>query len=174
MQTVKIEMNTKPLSVNEAWQGKRFKTPKYKSYEAQLLLELPLIIMPKPPLKIYYEFGFSNSASDWDNPIKPLQDILQKKYDFDDNQITRAIVTKKKVKKGEEYFIVNIARDITEDLLKKARPKRAPQKLEIGGQTKTISQWCQEYKMKRSTVTNRVARGMNLKEAITTPLHHKT
>jgi hypothetical protein len=33
----------KPLSVNQVWQGKRFKTPKYKSYEMQLMLMLPPI-----------------------------------------------------------------------------------------------------------------------------------
>ena len=99
-----IRIDIKPLSVNEAWQGKRFKTPKYKAYEYHTLLLLPKLTLPTPPYVIHFEFGLSNSASDWDNPVKPLQDILQKKYGFNDKDIHRAIVDKVKVKKGEEYF----------------------------------------------------------------------
>lgn len=94
----------KPLSVNECWQGQRFKTPKYKAYEKHVLLSLPPLKLPSPPLKISFEFGLSSTLSDWDNPVKPLQDILQKKYGFDDKHIIRAEVDKIKVSKGKEYF----------------------------------------------------------------------
>lgn len=43
---------------------------------------------------------------DWDNPIKPLQDILQKKYGFDDKDVVKALIHKIKCKKGEERFEV--------------------------------------------------------------------
>ena len=36
-----MKINIKPLSVNKAWQGKRFKTKKYKAFETELLLKLP-------------------------------------------------------------------------------------------------------------------------------------
>jgi hypothetical protein len=98
-----IKINIKPLSVNDVWQGKRFKTPAYKNYEKLLLLTLPKIKIPEPPYVIYFEFGFSNSASDWDNPVKPFQDILSKKYRFNDKLIKRAIVDTVLVKKGHEY-----------------------------------------------------------------------
>ena len=98
------KVNIKPLSVNEAWQGRRFKTPKYKKYEQDLLLILPKAVdIPEGPLVAHYEFGVSNSASDWDNGVKPFQDVLQKRYGFDDRRIYRAIVDKVKVKKGQEY-----------------------------------------------------------------------
>ena len=103
-----IKLNIKPLSVNEAWQGKRFKTPKYKAYEKELLLRLPKLNIPQPPYKIYYEFGLSNSQADYDNCIKQLQDILQKKYNFNDCDICEALIRKIKVKKKEEYFKVTI------------------------------------------------------------------
>ena len=103
-----IHLEIKPLSVNECWQGKRFKTKSYLQYEKDLLLILPKIKMPEPPFEIYFEFGFSNIMSDWDNPVKPLQDILQKKYGFNDKDIMKAVVVKKKVKKGEDYFKINI------------------------------------------------------------------
>ena len=103
-----IYLEIKPLSVNECWQGKRFKTKAYLKYEKDLLLILPKIKMPEPPFEIYFEFGFSNIMSDWDNPVKPLQDILQKKYGFNDKDIIKAVVVKKKVKKGEDYFKISI------------------------------------------------------------------
>ena len=101
-----IKYNIKPLSVNECWQGKRFKTNAYKHYELELMYKLPKLKLPEPPFEIYFEFGFSNILCDWDNPVKPLQDILQKKYGFNDKDIVKAIVKKVKVKKGEEYFKV--------------------------------------------------------------------
>lgn len=99
-----IRIDLKPLSVNEAWQGKRYKTPKYSKFERDLLFLLPKIQLPPPPYKVYYEFGLSNSLADWDNPIKPAQDILQKKYGFDDRDIFEAHIRKTVVPKGKEYF----------------------------------------------------------------------
>jgi Holliday junction resolvase RusA-like endonuclease len=98
----------KPISVNDCWQGRRFKTPHYKDYEAEVLAKLPNFTMPEAPLTINLEFGFSNSVSDIDNPIKPTLDILQKKYKFNDKSIYELKVIKKVVKKGEEYFSFNI------------------------------------------------------------------
>jgi len=104
-----LHKKIKPLSVNDCWQGRRFKTPKYKAYEKQLLYTLPPLEVPKPPLTINFVFGFSSAASDWDNPIKPLQDILQKKYGFNDKDIHKATVEKVKVRKGDEFFNVSIS-----------------------------------------------------------------
>lgn len=99
-----IQINIKPLSVNEAWQGKRFKTGKYKKYEKDVLFLLPKIKMPEPPYEIFFEFGFSNILSDFDNPVKPITDILQKKYLINDRDIVKASITKVIVKKGNEYI----------------------------------------------------------------------
>lgn len=99
-----IKLDIKPLSVNEAWQGKRFKSPKYKAYEKALMLMLPAVRLPDPPYKVYYEYGFSNSQSDYDNPTKEFQDILQKKYGFNDSKIYEANIRKVVVKKGQEYI----------------------------------------------------------------------
>jgi len=99
-----IQIHRKPLSVNACWQGKRFKTPLYKDYEKEILELLPdKYEIPEGDLQVRYEFGL-NTMADWDNPVKPLQDILQKKYDFDDRRIMKAEVIKKVVKKGEGYF----------------------------------------------------------------------
>jgi len=99
-----VKIDIKPISVNQCWQGRRFKTNKYKSYEKEMLFRLPKIKIPEPPYKVYYEFGFSSAASDLDNPIKPLQDILQKKYEFNDKDIFEMTAKRVKVKKGQEYL----------------------------------------------------------------------
>lgn len=100
-----MRVGIKPLSVNQCWQGRRFKTPRYKSFEKQVLMMLPNdLIIPSGKLKIILKWGFSSKASDWDNPIKPFQDILQKKYDFNDSRVFEAIVKKEVVKKGNEFI----------------------------------------------------------------------
>lgn len=99
-----MRLNIKPLSVNEAWQGRRKKTFKYLKYQKDVSLLLRPFTVPEGDLRIVLEFGFSNAASDWDNPIKPFQDILQKKYGFNDSRVVEAHVKKVKVKKGEEYI----------------------------------------------------------------------
>jgi len=68
------------------------------------MLMLPKLKVPEGPLMIVFRFGFSNVMSDWDNPVKPLQDIMQKKYGFNDKNIQEAHVQKVKVPKGQEYF----------------------------------------------------------------------
>ncbi len=97
-------INIKPLSVNEAWQGRRFKTDKYIAYCKLVTYMLPKIDIPEAPFEVFYNFGFSSASSDWDNPIKPIQDILAKKYVFNDKLIKRAVVETEQVKKGQEYF----------------------------------------------------------------------
>ena len=106
---INFKLNEKPLSINEAWQGKRFKTPAYKRYEEAMLL-----LMPKgrvdldQMLRIEFFFGFSNKASDLDNPVKLLMDIAQKKYGFNDKMVFELNVRKCIVKKGEEFIQMGI------------------------------------------------------------------
>ncbi len=106
---IESKIKIKPLSVNMAWQGKRFKTPAYNIYENACLLMLPAFHkIPLPPFELYYDFGMSNMASDLDNPVKLFTDILQKKYGFDDKNIMRLVVNKTIVDKGSEYVYFKI------------------------------------------------------------------
>lgn len=99
------------MSVNLCWQGRRFKTPEYSRYARDLSLLLPASLkVPEGPLQVEYEFGVSNMQADYDNPIKPFQDVLQAKYGFNDSQIVEAIVRKVKVPKGSEYIKFSIER----------------------------------------------------------------
>ena len=98
-------LKLKPLSTNEAWQGRRFKTPKYKSFEKEMLFILPKIKEPIPEMiRLELFFGFSNQASDIDNPAKMVIDCLQKKYKFNDKQIFELNIRKCLVKKGSEFI----------------------------------------------------------------------
>lgn len=98
-------LNIKPLSVNEAWKGRRFKTNKYKKYINDILILLPKNeFIPQAEIFLSLTFGFSSSSSDFDNPIKPFVDCLQKKYGFNDKMIKRCVIEVDKVKKGKEYI----------------------------------------------------------------------
>lgn len=96
-------VNIKPLSVNEAWQGKRFKTLKYKKYFRDLWVLLPSRLEVPKRIHLHIEWGLSSKLADVDNPLKPFIDILQKKYGFDDRQIYKLTVEKSFTEKGKEF-----------------------------------------------------------------------
>lgn len=100
MHTIKI----KPLSVNECFQGRRYKTTKYLIYQQALLLRLPRLTIPEGKLHITYHVGYSNPTADLGNMEKPFTDILCKKYGFDDRDVYRFTLTKEVVKKGYEFI----------------------------------------------------------------------
>lgn len=104
-----MRIEIKPFSVNDAWKGKRYRTNDYKKFQKDMMYLLPrLEIDFKKPLKIDLLFGFSSNASDIDNPVKPLLDILQKKYSFNDNQIFELNIKKEIVKKNNEFIKLEI------------------------------------------------------------------
>ena len=104
-----ITIPIKPLSVNEAWQGRRFRSDKYKKYARDIgLLLPPRILIPNGNLQVFYEFYFSNDKADYDNPMKPLQDIICVKYQINDKRIYRATVDKYIVSKGKEKIVFRI------------------------------------------------------------------
>lgn len=107
-------VNVKPLSVNQAWKGRRYKTDKYKKYEQDIMSLLPQTKPLNGDLSISFEFGFSNASSDLDNPVKPLLDIMQKKYGFNDKQVVELNIKKTKTCKGREYikFEINVVKKV--------------------------------------------------------------
>jgi Holliday junction resolvase RusA-like endonuclease len=104
----KMRIEYKPLSVNECWKGRRFKTDAYKQYERDLLFLLPKYELPQAPYSLVLTFGVSTQNADFDNPVKPFVDILQKKYGFNDRDILQATIQKRIVKKGSEYINFSI------------------------------------------------------------------
>lgn len=98
----------KPLTVNRAWRGRKFKTPEYSQYEKDLTFLLPKLEVPEGKLEVKYVFGLSSKNADGDNCIKQFQDIVAKKYGFNDRNIYRWFVEKVDVKKGEEFVSFEI------------------------------------------------------------------
>jgi len=105
-----MKIQIKPLSVNECWQGRRFKTKAYKDYENWVMLLLPKLEIPEGNLNLTIEYGLSNVTSDIDNPTKPFLDILQKKYGFNDSRIYSLNLKKIKVPKGQEFIKFEFSR----------------------------------------------------------------
>jgi len=101
-------INIKPLSINCAFQGRRFKTPAYNKYERDCLLLLPAIKIPLPPYRLTIELGFSNKGADLSNPLKLIEDIIQKKYGINDKDVYQIVLNKVIVSKSNEYFKFNL------------------------------------------------------------------
>lgn len=99
-----IKINIKPLSINEAFQGKRFKSPKYNKYIDNLMLLLPDIEWIPLRIQLNITIGYSNVNSDIDNALKPFIDCLQKRYGFNDRHIYKLVVEKTIVPKGIEFI----------------------------------------------------------------------
>jgi Holliday junction resolvase RusA-like endonuclease len=104
------KIDIKPLSVNQAWQGRLRKTNQLKKYIRDISYLLPVIDVPEDKIKLTIEWGFSSIASDIDNPLKPFLDCLEDKYGFNDKMIYELIVRKNKVKRGNEYILFDIER----------------------------------------------------------------
>jgi len=97
-------VKVKPLSVNQVWQGKRFKTKAYKQYEKEILLNLKPMNVEGGKLSLFLRFGLSSKNADIDNPVKPFVDCLQKRYGFNDRHIYKMVIEKVDVSKGEEFI----------------------------------------------------------------------
>jgi Holliday junction resolvase RusA-like endonuclease len=98
-----IPIEIKPLSANEMWKGRRFKSDLYKSFDIAAAILLPRKLeIPEGKLEIHFDFYFNSSQCDWDNPIKSCQDVICKKYKINDNRIYYGTGRKHIVPKGKE------------------------------------------------------------------------
>ena len=104
-----IKISIRPKSINDCWQGRRFKTSEYKKYRNDLNFLLPKIDVPKGLLSVTIHFGFSNKLSDLDNPVKPILDSFLDKYNLNDRYIYELNLTKEIVPKGKEFFEFSIS-----------------------------------------------------------------
>ncbi len=105
-----INLPIKPLSFNNAYRAVRVKnrasiakTPEYKQYTK----DLPLLLPPMhqlPPGKLVFivKFYFATAASDYDNPIKAMQDLICDYYGVNDNKIYMGMQEKIVAGKGNE------------------------------------------------------------------------
>ena len=113
-------VNIKPLSVNDAYRGRRFASTALKSFKSELGYLLPKINVPDGKLKVFYRFGVSSRASDADNLCKAFQDCISEQYGFNDNKIYALSIEKIDVKRGEEFIEFEISRFYGESTKKDA------------------------------------------------------
>ena len=99
-----------PLSINQAFQGRRFLTKNAEKYIRDVCLQLPKREMIKGWIELRLIFYVKNfGGRDVDNMCKIVQDCLtKKKYYEDDRKIARLIAEKKKSKiEGFDFYIKN-------------------------------------------------------------------
>jgi Holliday junction resolvase RusA-like endonuclease len=97
-------IDIKPLSVNKAYKGRKFKTKEHQLYSDMVFYLLPELEPINGKIELYIKFGYSSKGSDIDNAAKPFIDVLQKKYNFNDNLIYRLVLEKEVVPKGNEFI----------------------------------------------------------------------
>ena len=93
---MKFTLDIHPLSVNRAYQGRRFSTPEKKDYDRLLALVLPRGSLPGPYYALRYRFHLKNFAmTDAQNCLKILTDgIVRHGLIKDDRYIVREVVEK--------------------------------------------------------------------------------
>ena len=101
----------KPLTQNQAWKGRRYKSAAYKQYEKDVnlylnTLQLPKVI-PKEPFHLYLEFG-TTKGQDCSNSIKLFEDILCKHLGVNDNCVMSIFARKIVTKKTDRFIRFNI------------------------------------------------------------------
>lgn len=103
-----IILKTKPLSVNAAWKGRRYKTDLYKAYETELLYLLKRKEKIGGWVEVKYTFHINTfKKSDVGNFEKPLSDILVKAGIIDDDRFIKQI-TLIKEQSDKDYIEIEI------------------------------------------------------------------
>lgn len=103
-------IKVKPLSINTAFQGRRFKTQAYKDYEKEVLWLFKKVKGKTVHgwVEIRYNFYIKNyKKSDIDNFVKPLNDILVKAGLIDDDRFIKKMTLEKFLAK-DDYIEVKI------------------------------------------------------------------
>jgi len=108
MEEIKVKIEAKPLSINRAWQGRRYATKEYKDWRKEIEYLMPKKKMIVGDVDIHIDFFLINDKrTDADNLAKPLFDsIVRKGYIEDDCHIRHLEITKHKSKK--DYIEIKI------------------------------------------------------------------
>lgn len=94
---LKLVVNCKPLSVNDAFRGRHFPTKEKTAFELAMRMALPAVrVAGRPFYRVGYDFHLKNFAlTDWDNCCKLIQDCLVRRGIItDDRMIVDAHVRK--------------------------------------------------------------------------------
>ena len=106
-----FQINTKPLSQNQAWKGKVYKSKAYKDYEQIIKVHLMTFklprIRPNTPFYLFLEFG-TPRYQDCSNSIKLAEDIICRHLGVNDNYVMAIFSRKVITKKQDSYIRFNI------------------------------------------------------------------
>lgn len=92
------------MSINKAWQGRRYATREYKSWIRDCLLVTGHIPYQGRPHCIEIDF-YIDLRMDIDNPIKTILDLLCKKGILDDDRYIKKLIINKIVSKDKRIVI---------------------------------------------------------------------
>lgn len=105
---IDIQVEIPPLSINKAWQGRRYKTPFYNDWLRDGLITLPRSDKILGPVEVFLTFGMRfPKKADVDNPIKCCLDLLVKRGYLDDDVQVQALHAYKE-KTDKEYIKIKI------------------------------------------------------------------
>ena len=107
-----IKLQIKPLSINKAFQGRRYKTKEYDLWleEGLRLLKAQKIEKTRGDVALDIKFFMKSDRSDIDNPLKTFLDLIVKASLIDDDRVIQAIHLVKIKSKDEriEFEITSI------------------------------------------------------------------
>ena len=103
-----IKIPIKPISINECWQGRRFKTKKYDKFIIDMLRVMPKREMLTGSIKLEIRLYLKSLLrGDIDNFIKPIVDCVVKKGWIKDD-IFIVLLEVEKFKSAEEFFEIEL------------------------------------------------------------------
>lgn len=108
MYHMNLNLKVKPLSINAAYSGRRFKTEGYRDFSDEVLYLLPRRFEKIcGELSMKYIFHVKNyEKSDVDNMVKTIQDLLvQSEIIADDKHIKEIYCRKEKVEDSKDEKI---------------------------------------------------------------------
>ena len=99
-----MKIKIKPLPTNALHKGTRYSSKEYLVFEKELYYQLPSLTVPKDKICLNLVFGLSSTTSDLDNCLKGTIDVLAKKYQFNDKQVSELHVFKEIVKNPKDFM----------------------------------------------------------------------
>ena len=104
--TIKVTLPFRPLSINKAWQGRRYKTREYDDFITDCLWSLPRRKMIRGNVAVIMDFYLKRAKNcDVDNFIKPLLDIIVKKGYIKDDRYVFFLQAQKHYSQNEKIKI---------------------------------------------------------------------
>ena len=104
-----MKIDIKPMSANQCWQGRRFKTKEYKIWGEQISWLLKDYPKKEPPYLIEVTF---HTNQDLDNCLKSFLDSLQDAGIItNDRYVEKIVAVKQKCKRNEEFIEFEVKRN---------------------------------------------------------------